>query len=160
MERYERIINNDIYRAHILSIEKCEEDRIFCHHDTVHFMDVARIGMIINVTEGYGIPKDIIYATALLHDIGRDIQYANGTPHEITSLNIANDILSDTDYNEAEINEIINAIGNHRNAKIKDEKNLSGLIYRADKLSRACYFCKAYDECNWKNDKKNGELIW
>ena len=158
MERYSYIFKNEVYITHINSIEEYERDRIFCHHDTGHFLDVARIGMIINLSEGIGIKKDVIYAAALLHDIGRDIQYKDGTPHEIASRDIAEKILSDSEYTLDERLEILRAIANHRSKEIMTEVNLSGVLYRADKLSRACYFCKAEKECDWKNDKKNLEL--
>ena len=49
-----------------------------------HFLDVARLMMILNVKEDLKISDDMIYATALLHDIGRHIQYRQGIGHEIS----------------------------------------------------------------------------
>ena len=40
----------------------------------------------------------MIYATALLHDIGRHIQYRQGIGHEISSAQIAPLILDDCDF--------------------------------------------------------------
>ena len=160
MERYDSIINNRLYREHTDRISGYEKDRIFCHHDMSHFLDTARIGMILNLTEGYGIDKDIIYAAALLHDVGRDKQYEDGTPHEESSAVIAETILDETDYNPNEKQMILQAIRDHRDESVKTMKNLSGLIYRADKLSRPCYFCRAEKECNHKKNKKNASLIW
>ncbi len=159
-ERYEKIIHNEVYITHIRKTEEYESDRPFGHHDMSHFLDVARVGMLINLTENYGLQKDMIYAAALLHDVGRDVQYEFGTPHDEASVELAREILKDTDYSPSECEEIIEAIGNHRKAGIREEKSLSGLIYRADKESRPCYFCKAFDECNWKSDKKNEHLVW
>ncbi len=160
MERYQAIIENGKYITHVRNIEKYESDRQFGHHDMSHFLDVARVGMLINLTEEYNIPKDILYAAALLHDVGRDVQYENGTPHEIASCDIAKDILMSTSYNEDECKMILEAIASHRNKDVKEEKNLRGLLYRADKLCRPCFFCKAEPECYWKSDDKNMELIW
>lgn len=160
MERYDRIIHNQVYITHIRKTEEFEKDRVFGHHDMSHFLDVARVGMLINLTEGYNIQKDMIYAAALLHDVGRDVQYEDGTPHDVASVKIAAEILKDTEYLPEEQEEILKAIGDHRTANIRYEKSLSGLLYRADKESRPCYFCIAEPECNWKPDKKNTELIW
>ena len=50
---------------------------------------------------------------------------------------------------------IIDAIRNHRNARIAGEPDLRGVLYRADKASRACFACEAEKDCNWKGEKKN-----
>ena len=56
---------------------------------------------------------------------------------------------------------IISAISTHRDKNVKDDKTLNGLLYRADKLSRACFSCDAEKLCDWKKDKKNLTLkIW
>lgn len=53
---------------------------------------------------------------------------------------------------------ITEAIYSHRNPAVKEEKNLKGLLYRADKASRACFACGAEADCNWKGDRKNKVL--
>ncbi|MCR5107705.1 MAG: HD domain-containing protein [Lachnospiraceae bacterium] len=155
MERYDYLLKDERYLSHVEKINKYEKDRIFCHHDMSHFLDVARIAMIINLSENYDIPKDIIYAAALLHDIGRDEQYENGTPHELASADIALKILSDSSYSGEEVQLIIKAIRDHRKDPECDNRDLSDLIYRADKLSRPCFFCPAKEECNWPDNKMN-----
>ena len=42
--------------------------------------------------------------------------------------------------------------------KTSEEKNLNGLLYRADKMSRACFCCQVEPICNWKDEKKNLKL--
>ena len=160
MEKYEVILKDAEYIEHIRKIEELEVERIFDRHNISHFLDVARIGMLINLTEEYGIEKDMIYAAALLHDVGRDVQYIDGTPHEKASVPIAKEILSRTEYSTKEIELILKAINDHRTKEIKDEKSLSGLIYRADKMSRPCYLCNVEKDCNWTDEKKNKRLIW
>jgi len=159
MERYTEIINSEVFLSHVEAIEEFEKDREFCRHDIRHFLDVARIAMILNLQEGLKIEKDVIYAAALLHDVGRDLQYLEGIPHEMASAEIAEGIFPNTDYSIEERESIILAIQNHRNSEVKGEKSLSGILYRADKLSRPCFFCKAEKMCDWKKDKKNLELI-
>ena len=46
---------------------------------------------------------------------------------------------------------ILEAIINHRNCESND---LNAIIYKSDKLSRACYKCKAAKGCNWPLEKK------
>ena len=50
---------------------------------------------------------------------------------------------------------IVTAISRHRDPEAAKEKNLNGVLYRADKASRACFACDAEKDCNWKDGKKN-----
>ena len=159
MERINRILENHKYREYLDKNEKAEAERRFCHHNMGHFLDVARLATIINLEENYTQEKELIYAAALLHDIGRWMQYEEGIPHEEASAKLAPDILTACGFSVQEKEVILQAILNHRNAQIKDERSLSGLLYRADKLSRPCFSCKMEKECNWKQDKKNMSLL-
>lgn len=158
MMRVNRILKNEIYSECLEQIRQCERERIFCHHDMAHFLDVARMAHLINLEEHMGVSKERIYAAALLHDIGRHLQYREGISHEIASAQIAPDILKACDFSEEEIREITEAIASHRNASVQSRKDLTGLIYRADKLSRSCFGCEAEPLCDWKKEKKNLEL--
>lgn len=155
MDRVNGILANEKYKMHLAKINAAEEDRLFCCHNMGHFLDVARIAMQLNLQEKLGISKELIYATALLHDIGRHVQYADGTPHEKASVMLAPVILTECGFSKEEQRKVLEAIGNHRNKSIAGEKSLSGIIYRADKLSRACFACKAEKDCDWSKDKKN-----
>lgn len=132
-----------------------EEGRRFCHHDMGHFLDVARLAMIFNLQEGLSLQEEMIYAAALLHDIGRWRQYEDGTPHEKASALLAPEILAESGFTEEEAGQILTAILDHRNAAVRQERTLSGILYRADKMSRSCFCCEAEAECDWKGDKKN-----
>ncbi len=155
MERIDKICNHELFLYHLHANEAAEAQRCFCRHSMVHFLDVARIGRIINLEENLGINKEWIYAVALLHDMGKHIQYEDGTPHEIASGKIAPTILKECGFDEKETQVIVDAILSHRDVTVREEKNLRGLLYRADKASRACFACAAKDECNWKDGKKN-----
>ncbi len=160
MNRVNLILENSKYQEYIDKIKQAEEDRIFCLHNMSHFMDVARIAYSINLEEGLGLSKEWIYATALLHDIGRFKQYEDGTPHELASAGLAPEILAETGFEEQEQEEILKAIREHRNKEIAKEKSLAGIIYRADKLSRPCFVCEAEKQCDWKKSKKNMKIIY
>lgn len=155
MERVNAIINNSDYLKNMNDIRELEQNRKFCGHGSAHCMDVARIMMLLNEEETLNIEKEYIYATALLHDIGRGIQYREGISHEQAGVSIASDILNESGFSESEIRFIVQAIGQHRDAGIKGEHSLAGILYRADKLSRACYACEAEAECDWDQEKKN-----
>ncbi len=159
MERVNRILRHEAFREHLRKNEAAEEDRIFCRHNMGHFLDVARIAMIFNLQEGLGISQDILYGAALLHDIGRHEQYEEGTPHEIASARIAPGILEDCGYTPEEISGIAEAIALHRDSATAQRADLAGILYRADKASRACYACKASGQCNWKGSGKKQEVL-
>lgn len=155
MERIDKILNHDLFISNLKANEAAEAQRRFCRHNIVHFLDVARIGVIMNLEEGYDISKEWIYAAALLHDLGKHTQYEDGTPHEIASAEIAPEILRECGFDDKETSVIIEAIRSHKDSSVAEEKSLNGLLYRADKASRACFFCEAEPDCNWKDGKKN-----
>ena len=155
MERIDKILKHNLFLQSLSENNTAEADRRFCRHNIEHFLDVARIGMIINLEEELHISKEWIYAAALLHDIGKHRQYREGIPHEKASGEIAPQILKDCGFADNETGVIVDAILSHRDAVVALEKNLRGLLYRADKASRACFACKAEADCNWKDGKKN-----
>lgn len=155
MERIDKILNHKLFLEHLEANSTAEADRRFCRHNMVHFLDVARIGMIINLEEEMGISKEWIYAAALLHDIGKHLQYSDGIPHEKASGEIAPGILQGCGFDKVESEIIVEAILAHRDAGVSTERNLKGILYRADKASRACFSCEAEADCNWKDGKKN-----
>lgn len=160
MDRIDRIINHPIFLENLRKNQEAERGRCFCHHDITHFLDVARIGLIISLEEGLNIERELIYGAALLHDIGRHMQYTQGTPHEQASAMIAPDILRDCGFSNEEIGVIITAITHHRSEDAIRESSLRGVLYRADKASRPCYICSVERECNWKDNKKNKYICY
>ncbi len=155
MERVNKICRHPLWLLHMSRLKEAEKERIFCGHGIEHLLDVARIAYIENLEQGYHIPKEIIYAAALLHDIGRFLQYSQGISHETAGASLAEVILAECGFDEEEQKQILSAITEHRDVRTRQEKNLAGLIYRADKQSRICGFCPASTQCNWSEDKKN-----
>ncbi|MGN0621600.1 MAG: HD domain-containing protein [Porcipelethomonas sp.] len=158
MERIDKICGHALWRSCVEKIHELEQERIFCGHDTSHFLDVARLAYIENLERSLNISKELIYAAALLHDIGRHLEYLEGISHDEASAMLAGDILKDCGFDTQEQNEIIAAIAQHRAAETAKKDDLAGLIYRADKKSRPCLFCKAEKLCNWSSRKKNFNL--
>lgn len=157
-QRLEQIWNHPVYREIYQVLTIYEKDREFCRHGMDHFLDVARIAYIRNLEAGLGLEKDLIYAAALLHDIGKAVQYQNGIGHEKAGAYIAENILDDMGpglaFSEGDKKRIIAAIESHRDGEGNTDP-LGRLLYESDKLSRKCYLCEARKECNWSDDKKN-----
>lgn len=160
MERVNRILSHPQYKACLNKIAEYEKDRIFCGHDMGHLLDVARLAWIFCLEQRLDIEKERVYAAALLHDIGRHIQYENGTPHQLAGLPIAQEIMEDCGFAQQEMQEILEAIGSHRDVNVKEQKDLSGVLYCADKVSRSCFGCEAKQECDWSREKKNLEIMY
>ena len=158
MERIHKIWEHPLYQEQFQALQKAESERIFCNHTLEHFLDVARIAYIENLEQEYAVSKDLIYAAALLHDIGRHLQYTEGVSHEEASAQLAETILTDCGFTGTETEEILQAIRLHRYPGTAENTGLPGLLYRADKKSRACGFCKAKGQCNWPEEKKNLKL--
>jgi hypothetical protein len=150
-----QLLHNDQYLTCLEKIRQCEEQRIFCRHDLAHFLAVARIAMIKVLEADLGLSRDLVYTTALLHDIGRFVQYQNKTPHEIASHDLALPLLDTLDYSEDEKKLILEAILNHRNPKTQ---GFNRIFYESDKISRECFCCPAQTACDWPKQKKNLEL--
>ncbi|HOO28731.1 MAG TPA: HD domain-containing protein [Lachnospiraceae bacterium] len=154
MERVNRILSDEEFRIKCREIAVLEKDRIYCKHQIDHFLSVARIAVLLCEEKDLTIDRELIYAAALLHDIGRGVQYQTGERHELASIKIAPDILKRSGFYEEEIAEIIEAIANHRNKEIEQCSDLNGIFYRADKLSRNCFCCEAESLCDKETAKK------
>ena len=161
MKKVNAILAHPLYRECYARLEELEKDRIFCRHQMTHLLDVARIAYISNMEQGLGIEKEVIYAAALLHDIGKYVQYEDGTPHEQSGEKIASEILgslSEKDaFSDEENRMILTAIRGHRRLR-EGAEVLEKLLYRSDKASRMCFACPAEGECDWSTEKKNMEL--
>lgn len=155
MERLHKIYAHPLWKLHMDQLREAEKERIFCKHGIEHLLDVARIAYIENLEENRHVAKELIYAAALLHDIGRYAQYSQGISHETAGVEIASEILKDCEFKREEQDQILAAIADHRNGETKRDESLAGLINRADKKSRMCGFCMASSQCNWNETKKN-----
>lgn len=161
MDRINRILEHPIFKESVKLNEMAEANRSFCHHDIEHLCAVGRIAMLLNLEENQGLPKDIVYAAAFLHDSGRYKQYLDGTPHDEAGAEIARQVLPECGYDEDEIACIAAAIASHRGSSQKTREGvLADLLYRADKMSRNCRFCKVYEECNWSEELKGQKFIF
>ena len=102
LEKVNAILKNHKFCTYLSKINKLEENRQYCKHDLQHLLDVARIVYIKVLEENIHVKKEIIYAAALLHDIGRWQQYEEGISHELASVKLAKDILNECGFNNEE----------------------------------------------------------
>ncbi|MCR5213093.1 MAG: HD domain-containing protein [Eubacterium sp.] len=171
MKRVNNILDNKEYRKRILEIEELELSREFCGHGFEHLLMVARLGYAIlledmnygkeTIADTYGLDeaKELIYASALLHDIGRysTLEIDMGMNHRESGIYIASPIIRQAGFDRQEEELILGAIKNHGTMS-ENPGSLEGIIFRADKKSRNCFSCKAYDTCNWPKNQKNNNI--
>ena len=158
MTRVQAIWQHPLYQKHLTALTRLESDRIFCRHTPEHFLDVARLMYIYSVEQELSISKEVIYAAAFMHDIGRIDQIEKGIPHEMAGAALCDRILPDCGFAKEEMSLIKDWILHHR---IKDkgaDTPLYEMLYWADKKSRNCFACAAQAECNWDRQKMNLEI--
>ncbi len=160
MDRINQILRHPLFKKYMEANAVKESNRVFCRHDMSHVLDVARIAYILNIEESHHLSRDMIYGAALLHDIGRHVQYETGEKHAYVSARLAPEILKDCGFSKEESEQIVGAIYTHSDKSITDDKGLNALIAKADQLSRACYACQAEQECKWSKERKNLEVKW
>lgn len=153
LEKVNAILKNHKFCTYLSKINKLEKNREYCKHNLQHLLDVARIAYIKVLEENIDIKKEVIYAAALLHDIGRWQQYEEGVPHELASVELAKGILDECGFNNEEKEKIFSLIGNHR--KKESSNLLQNIFYYSDKVCRSCFMCKSISKCNWPDEKKN-----
>lgn len=183
MDRLDRILHHPLFIQYMQANTVCEKERVFCRHDMAHVTDVARIAYILfleqrqvldgekasgraagvlseNILHGKSTVycKELIYAAALLHDIGRHVQYKTGKKHAEAGAELAPEILRDCGFEASEIAQIVSAIAAHGDKTSMEEASLNAILAKADQLSRACYRCEAAAQCNWSAERKNTTL--
>ena len=156
MDRVNAILEHPVFSEHLTRLETLEQTRIFCRHDLSHLLDVARMMWIAALEGQLPLNREVVYAAALLHDLGRVEQLQKGTPHDQASAELARQLLPEAGFCAEEIRQIQDAILAHR--ADGGENALGRLLYRADKRCRRCWQCGARDACNWPDEKKNWEI--
>lgn len=157
LEFANKILKNELYQSELKRLSVLEKDRKFCRHDTEHFLTMARITMIMCCERGVAADPDTVYSAALLHDIGRAVEYSEGVPHDIAGKEIAERILAETGCSDDMRADIVRLVASHRHRGSSDD-SLESIFYVADKRSRACFDCPAREECNWPPEKMNLEI--
>ena len=157
MYKVNAVLNDSRFTERLKEINEAEKTRIFCGHGYDHLLSVARIAYIMVLERGLSIDKEVVYATALLHDIGRFSEIEKESDHREAGPVLARPILLDAGFDEETTEMICDAIRHHGKDN-GDDRSLAGVLYKADKVSRDCFSCNAFDECNWLPEKKNDRI--
>lgn len=108
-------------------------------HDFYHCLRVKQLAL--RIAEGENLDKDIMVATAYLHDIGRDREYHNEGDHVEFGVITAREILPKIDFPSAKIGAVAHCIeyhefyqwgGNRSNNRVLSEEALG--FQDADRL--------------------------
>ena len=159
MKRVDAILRHPLFEEKLRLLDELEAERAFCHHDLTHLLDVARLMWIDALEQGLALDRDVVYAAALLHDLGRVEQIQHGIPHEQASAALAERILPDAGFAADEVETVIAAIRCHRGSAPADAREMLGeILYRADKACRLCWRCDARTACNWPEERKNAGI--
>ncbi|MDD2234345.1 MAG: HD domain-containing protein [Desulfitobacteriaceae bacterium] len=146
--RVNRLIRNFSYQDYLLKIAKAEKKRKYCKHNFDHGLTVARIAYAYLLEQDETcLEKEIIYVTALLHDIGRWVEYRTGEDHARASAALAQPLLEESGFNPEEIKTIIKAIAEHSKHSSENLSVLGRSLALADNWARDCRSCKAKDGC-------------
>lgn len=186
MKYTEKILEHPGFQCIQKEITEWERERIYCHHEMSHALDVCRMAWILYLelcaehqweeirTEEI---KDRIYVTGLLHDIGRAAQYETGEHHSSAGEKIAEQILTEIDFPREWKNDVLDTITAHHGRNNRGSQKggvgflaeqVTGLetaelitycIQRADHLSRNCFCCEAAETCKWKEEERNQTVV-
>ena len=152
LERYPEIMC-----AAIPELAPC---RGFDQHSRYHIYDVYEHTAHVLAAAGEADRAPALMWAALLHDVGKPVQYTLGAPHEEVGARLADTILAsltgDEAFSPSERRAIVGAIRGHRRLR-EGAEPLERLLYRADKASRPCFACPAEvrEACSWPDEKKN-----
>lgn len=159
MEIVKKVLMHSDFIKYIQLNMAAEGGRKFCRHDLQHAVDVARVAYIISLERALGLSKELIYVTALLHDIGRWKQYEDKSDHAEEGAKLAGKILEALDFDRQDMEMIMEAIAGHRSRK-SGISLLGEVIYEGDKSCRPCFNCAMVKECNWYSDGDQPELLY
>lgn len=160
MEKINQLLDDKEYQKQLEQLEQLEKQRPYCKHGIEHLLAVARIAQLRNQQEKWQLEEESIYLAALLHDIGRIEEYEKGIPHHVAGIQKAAYFLEKLNVPKEQKLQILEAISTHRQKQEEFRENRLGrLLAQADSASRNCRFCKAYQTCKWKEEKKNRKLL-
>lgn len=158
LPRVNQILRHPLFQQQLNQLDALEQERVFCRHGLEHLLATARLAYIHALEEHLSLDPELIYAAALLHDIGRAEQYRSGQPHEQAAAVLAEPILAECGFSPAEQREILTAIASHRNSLADSSHTLSILLRRADQESRLCFRCPAAEACYWPPHRRTQSL--
>lgn len=154
MARINALIEQHVYIDYMDKIIDLEKKRRYCKHGYEHGLNVARIAYAYLLEKGDGrLPKEVVYAAALLHDIGRWVEYETGEDHAEASARLALPLLEGCGFQSEEIHVILKGIREHRRHEDTTLSPLGEAIAKADDWSRDCRQCTVQTSCHKFNPR-------
>lgn len=146
--RVNRILDHPLFKEYSLKNAQAEVNRTFCKHGFDHGLSVARIAYIYLLEEkGALISKELVYAAAVLHDLGRWQEYATGEDHALVAIELVQPILKDSGFMPEEAKIILQGIREHRLDPKQEISLLGRALAYADDWARDCRSCMCQTEC-------------
>ncbi|HWQ89886.1 MAG TPA: HD domain-containing protein [Desulfitobacteriaceae bacterium] len=156
LPRVNKLIADPVYQNYLHKIAEAEKDRLYCKHGPDHGLAVARIAYAYLLEQGGPVPaKEVIYAAALLHDIGRWAEYASGEDHALAGAALARPLLEKSGFDSREIKLIEQAIAEHSTHRSENLSDLGRALALADDWARDCLQCKVKDSCHKFTEQMN-----
>ena len=148
MARVNQILDHEDYISYMSKIDVLEKERLFCKHGFEHGLNVARIVYAYLLEKGeLPLTKEIIYAAAFLHDIGRWIEYETGEDHAEASARLALPLLEACSFSLDNIQVILEGIREHRRHPEDNLTLLGAALALADDWARDCRHCSVQALC-------------
>ncbi len=162
MEKINKILKDRRYQKYLGKNLEAEKNREFCSHDFEHLLSVARIAYILVLEQGLQLehPKEMVYASGLLHDIGRWKEYETGKDHALVSAELSREILEESGFERKDIARILQAIKEHRGSDSIKGTLFGDILHRADLFSRSCWECPAREECYKFDRMLTNQGLW
>jgi putative nucleotidyltransferase with HDIG domain len=156
MARVNQLLDHEEYISHMEKIDMLEKERLFCKHGFEHGLNVARIAYSYLLENGETLlHKESVYAAALLHDIGRWIEYGTGEDHAEASARLALPLLEECGFLWDEIQVILKGIREHRRHHEDHLTLLGTALALADDWARDCRHCSGQDLCHKYHEAMN-----
>ncbi|MDQ7092808.1 HD domain-containing protein [Desulfosporosinus sp. PR] len=148
MARVNKLLDHKDYISYLEMTNQLEKSRYFCKHGFEHGLNVARIAYAYLLEQGIEVlSKEIVYAAAFLHDIGRWVEYQTGEDHAEAGARLALPLLKECKFNSEEIDLILRGIREHRCHSAGELTPLGKALALADDWARDCRNCGVQSQC-------------
>lgn len=154
MARVNQLLDHEDYICYMEKINGLEKERLFCKHGFEHGLNVARVSYAYMLeNRDVILPKEVVYAAAFLHDIGRWVEYQTGEDHAEASARLALPLLEACRFSLEDIQLILQGIREHRRNPADNLTPLGEALALADDWARDCRHCSAQTLCYKFNDE-------
>jgi len=156
--RVNLVIEHPLFKEYALKNAQAEEKRLFCKHGFEHGLAVARIAYIYLLEEGKtSLSKEVVYAAAVLHDLGRWREYETGEDHALVGAELVMPILLESGFNLEEVKVIVQGISEHCFDPKHELSLLGKALAYADDWARDCRSCISQKDC-YKYSREMDEI--